>query len=328
MPLIRSYSEVPSNIGTLPTGGPESKVVYGDAGSITRAVHPAGYHSQAHVHPGEQLNYIVSGESWAFMVDDSGRNLAFHLEAGDFYRVPAMAVHWSWNRSGGPCDVIEFHMPGVQGDPAKEEAARGLFAGDAPPPVLGAGRSHFVAPHRYPIDDIEAMADKNLSSHVGYLKKAAEVPLVTVNRGYAVSLQSKVVYGLRGSLMCACRQGGYHSRPHVHDCEQLNVLTRGSLTGYIIDESGQAQSFQIHAGDFWRIPRMLVHWSWNQSEEECELIELHTPGMHWDPGFGGGAVSLLANDEPPTNYPRPRNILVDTSRYPMEEIEAASISNR
>lgn len=321
MPLIRTYAEVPAKGNTSSSYGLESKVVYGEAASITRAVHPAGYHSQAHVHACEQLNYVVSGESWAFMVDDAGRNLAFHLEAGDFYRVPSMAVHWTWNRSADPIVLIEFHMPGVQGDPVNKETALGLFTGVAPSPVPGSGRSHYVAPHRYQIAQIEAMADQNLSSHVGYLKKSTEVPLVTVNRGYSISLQSKVVYGLCGSLMCASRDGGYHSKPHVHDCEQLNVLTRGRLTGYILDEAGEAQSFEIQAGDFWRIPRMAVHWSWNQSSEECELIELHTPGMHWDPGFGGGAVSLLANDETPTTYPRPRNIQVDTTRYPIGQIE-------
>lgn len=87
-------------------------------------------------------------------------------------------------------------------------------------------------------------------------------------------LTSQQVIGAESSVMMASRDPGYHSRPHRHDCEQLNYVTEGE--GWIF--SGD-EGFLFRQGDFFRIPRGEFHWSWNRGSEPFGLIEFHTPGL-------------------------------------------------
>jgi mannose-6-phosphate isomerase-like protein (cupin superfamily) len=88
-----------------------TKAVYGDASSLMIATRPPGYHSVPHTHACEQLNWLQSGELWVFVGER-----AFHMAVGDFLRVPAGEVHWSWNKGGSPCTLVEVHTPGMQHD--------------------------------------------------------------------------------------------------------------------------------------------------------------------------------------------------------------------
>jgi quercetin dioxygenase-like cupin family protein len=90
-------------------------------------------------------------------------------------------------------------------------------------------------------------------------------------------LRTKQVLGQNCSLTVASRSPGYHSEPHAHDCEQLNYVQRGEMWVFI----GQT-AFHLAAGDFLRVPPGAVHWAWNRSESDCELIEMHTPGLALD----------------------------------------------
>ncbi len=88
-----------------------TKQVLGQNSSLMVAARSAGYHSEPHAHDCEQLNYVQSGEIWVFV-----EATAYHLRAGDFLRIPPDAVHWAWNRSAGPCELIETHTPGLDLD--------------------------------------------------------------------------------------------------------------------------------------------------------------------------------------------------------------------
>jgi quercetin dioxygenase-like cupin family protein len=116
------------------------------------------------------------------------------------------------------------------------------------------------------------------------------------------SFTTKAVYGNASSLMVATRPAGYHSQPHFHDCEQLNLLRDGQLWVFIED-----QAIHLDAGDFLRIPAGKVHWSWNQSDQPCVLFEVHTPGLHADPLISSFAVGLHDPDEDPDFLGSPVN---------------------
>ena len=109
----------------------------------------------------------------------------------------------------------------------------------------------------------------------------------------SASFRTKAVYGGSSSLMIATRPAGYHSRPHTHDCEQLNWLQSGELWVFVED-----RAFHMRTGDFLRIPPGEIHWSWNKSDEPCTLVEVHTPGMQHDALISGFAVGLFDDDEP------------------------------
>jgi mannose-6-phosphate isomerase-like protein (cupin superfamily) len=107
MPLFVRGKDIQSEKVIAPGGGHfETKMVYGKSASLMYAVRPGGYHSKPHIHNCEQLNYVLDGEIWVFIEND-----CFLVQTGDFYRIPAMAVHWGWNRSDRPCTIIEVHAP-------------------------------------------------------------------------------------------------------------------------------------------------------------------------------------------------------------------------
>ena len=117
------------------------------------------------------------------------------------------------------------------------------------------------------------------------------------------SLSTQAVFGAQASLMVATRPGGYHSTPHFHECEQLNLLQAGEIWVFVEDEA-----YHLRPGDFMRIPPGAVHWAWNRSAEPCSLIEVHSPGLQDDPTVAEVAVGLLRDGE--SAPAGPTNILV------------------
>lgn len=117
-----------------------TKAVYGNASSLMIATRPSGYHSVPHTHDCEQLNWLQSGELWVFVEDR-----AFHMSAGDFLRIPAGEIHWSWNKSGEPCTLVEVHTPGMQHDGLISGYAVGLYDDGEQPEFLGSPVTEFLA---------------------------------------------------------------------------------------------------------------------------------------------------------------------------------------
>lgn len=105
-------------------------------------------------------------------------------------------------------------------------------------------------------------------------------------------IKSKIVYGVEGNFMVATREGGYHSSPHRHDCEQLNYVSDGEIWIFIEDDG-----FLARKGDFFRIPRNAVHWSWIRSKAPCTLVEAHIPPITGDPANAKAAVGLFEPGE-------------------------------
>jgi mannose-6-phosphate isomerase-like protein (cupin superfamily) len=122
MSIHASAVDVPEDTARVADMTFTTKAVYGNEASLMIATRPAGYHSNPHTHECEQLNWLQAGEVWVFIEDR-----AFHMRAGDFLRVPSGAVHWAWNKSDGPCTMVEVHAPGMQHDPTVAAFAVGLF---------------------------------------------------------------------------------------------------------------------------------------------------------------------------------------------------------
>jgi mannose-6-phosphate isomerase-like protein (cupin superfamily) len=146
---------------------------------------------------------------------------------------------------------------------------------------------------------------------------AHQVPETVVNmRVSGGELRTKQVFGRHTSLMVASRSSGYHSLPHRHDCEQVNYVQAGEIWVFVEDTA-----YRLRAGDFLRIPPMAVHWAWNRSQSECELIEVHSPGLIL-PGFDD-APELLTDVESETGISKVPNEWVDAS---YREREAAALT--
>jgi mannose-6-phosphate isomerase-like protein (cupin superfamily) len=139
MSIHATSASVPEEVADMGTTAFRTKAVYGDASSLMIATRPAGYHSAPHRHDCEQLNWLQSGELWVFVLDR-----AIHMRAGDFLRIPADVLHWSWNRADEPCTLVEVHTPGLQDDPLIKRFAVGLYDDGEIPAPLGSPVSEFL----------------------------------------------------------------------------------------------------------------------------------------------------------------------------------------
>jgi quercetin dioxygenase-like cupin family protein len=134
------------------------------------------------------------------------------------------------------------------------------------------------------------------------LVRAGDVPESKVPMKLkAGALSTKQVFGRDASIMIARRSAGYHSRPHVHNCEQLNYVMEGEIWIFT-----NGDRFHLREGDFNRVPKMAVHWAWNRSDRDCVLFECHAPGLDMLPR--DQTVDLLEADESPRDIERVPNI--------------------
>lgn len=260
-----------------------TKLVYGELISLRVAVRHSGYHSRPHIHNSEQLNYLADGELWIYVED-----APYRLQKGDFMRVPRMAVHWAWNNSDKPCTLYESHCPPNVGNPRVRETAGSLFDEGEHVELRGLPMTIWLS-DRYAFEAEKHMAaggdggklmvrDKDLPDSIHH--QMAE----------AGQLSSKFVYGLESNLMVATRGSGYHSKPHIHDCEQLNYLVSGELWIFLSDAA-----YFLRPGDFMRLPRMVPHWAWNTGKTPCVLVEAHCPVL--DPSAKPFSKALLTEQE-------------------------------
>lgn len=114
------------------------------------------------------------------------------------------------------------------------------------------------------------------------------VPAAYVTGG---SVTAQVVYGDSCSMMIAKRVPGYHSKPHSHDCEQLNYVLDGEIFIYI-DDAG----YIARKGDMFRVPANAIHWS-HVSAQGCTLLEVHAPSLIGDANIAKDAVGLFSAAE-------------------------------
>lgn len=141
-------------------GAMSTKVVHGDECSIVIATREAGYHSRPHHHESEQLNYVLEGEMWVFVDEE-----AFVARTGDFFRIPAGAVHWAFNRSEAPVTSFQVHAPPLE---PQREAARGLYAAGEEPAPRGNSRNIAVEDEqRYRLLEETALAAADGSGIAG-----------------------------------------------------------------------------------------------------------------------------------------------------------------
>jgi quercetin dioxygenase-like cupin family protein len=107
------------------------------------------------------------------------------------------------------------------------------------------------------------------------------------------SMVVKKAYGNECNLMIATRGPGYHTKPHVHECEQINYVSEGDIWFFVED-----RGFHCMRGEFLRVPATKVHWAWNNSDMDAVVVEAHAPALIG--GIAGeGAVGLFDEGETP-----------------------------
>jgi len=134
-------------------------------------------------------------------------------------------------------------------------------------------------------------------------------------------LRAQKVYGVETSIMFAERGPGYHTSPHMHDCEQMNIIVSGEMF-FFVDGHG----YRCKPGDVMRIPRNAVHWAWNRGNETAVLVESHSPPLTGTVFDHGEAVALLGPNEDDASIQHKGNILVKMDQAEINAIEARAIA--
>jgi hypothetical protein len=133
-----------------------TKIVCGERVSIMVAQREGTYHSTPHVHPAEQINAVIRGSNWAFCVGPDGQQTAVETGQGSIFRFPNLVPHWAWGRDGSGSKVVEFHFPGLHGDPDMAGGTVSLVTTD---PLLETptdrARNIFIDAASIPVEAIE-----------------------------------------------------------------------------------------------------------------------------------------------------------------------------
>lgn len=256
-----------------------TKLVYGTETAFRYAGRAPGYHSKPHVHDCEQLNYVLEGELSIYM-----EGMEYRIGPGDFMNVPANAVHWAWNRGETNCVMIESHTP-----VHAPRNAYGLFDDGEEVGQIAWSPTIWLSDKYAEGEEDFPLAPENSP----WVARSASVrPSQHSQMASAGKLESLFVYGETTNLMVATRAGRYHSKPHIHDCEQLNLLLKGQLWIFLED-----RGYLLRPGDFFRVPRLRSHWAWNDEETDCLLVEVHSPVL--DPAAKENAVPLFPKERMP-----------------------------
>lgn len=150
------------------------------------------------------------------------------------------------------------------------------------------------------------------------VKMTEQVAQAAVGRSM---LRSQKVYGVETSIMFAERGPGYHTSPHMHDCEQMNYIVSGEIF-FFVDGRG----YRCKAGDVMRIPRNKVHWAWNRGTEKAVVFESHSPPLTGTIHGRGDAVALHGPEDDDSKIQHMANIMVKMDQAEIDAIEARGIA--
>jgi quercetin dioxygenase-like cupin family protein len=143
----------------------------------------------------------------------------------------------------------------------------------------------------------------------------------------------RLALGNECALYAITREAGYHTKPHAHDYEQISYVVEGEMWTFVGDKA-----YHLKAGDFHRVPRNVIHWSWNRSSEPCRTMEAASPppptNMLDDQELGeklGLRAAFLHGEDEKADI-RPSNGLfqIDAARHgiDVEAVEAQAPVNR
>jgi hypothetical protein len=274
----------------------------------------------------EKIGYITRGTVKLFILDLEDNLRAQELPEGSFFRVPPTLISWMRNDGQEPATVTTGVVPAYAEQGGEPLEATILCADWEDPDGFLIVRKGWPAdPRQYRIgqDDQEHAYSRPPGALV---KLPDSVQEIGITNHLNVPLRTKIVCGERASIMVAERVGAYHSTPHVHPAEQVNAVIEGSNWAYCVGPNRQQTAFETGHGSIFRFPNLVPHWAWGRNGSGSKVVEFHFPGLHGDPDMAGGTVSLVTGDrvlEPASD--RARNIFVDRTRLPVEEMESVTV---
>ncbi len=276
MGLAASDSEIAASAGMDAESGLVRKTVHGRLVGLSHATFPPGYGSRPHSHEGEELSRLIEGEISIFMVAPTQPGTSgteFRISAGDYMRIPAMAVHWKRNVSSRPAVMLELHNP-----PLDEPLSHGLLDPfERHDGSFGhSGAIRFGKTYRASAYFAEAAFTPAAEDHYLFMRDQAAAARFGTARTAKVHsngepITTHIVGGESMSIMFTERDG-YKARPHFHASEQLSYVIDGEIWTFI-----EGRAYRSPAGDFVRVPGNADHWAMASPGKKAVVFEVHTP---------------------------------------------------
>jgi mannose-6-phosphate isomerase-like protein (cupin superfamily) len=157
-----------------------------------------------------------------------------------------------------------------------------------------------------------------------YRANLADLPVLQVkpaDKNNTAAFNLQMISGMESSVMIANRDGGYHTKPHFHDSEQINWIMEGEIW-FFVDGRG----FRCKPGDFMRIPRGKTHWAWNRGPAKCRILEVHTPPLTGEADLNSACLRLLGSDDDQSKYRGVPNQWGPFDQAEVDAIEARAVS--
>jgi quercetin dioxygenase-like cupin family protein len=298
--------------GIDPDSGLVNRTAYGRDVSFSHVTFPAGYASAPHGHESEELSQLVEGELSVYL-----DGAEYRLREGDFFRVPALAVHWKRNRGDKPAVALELHSGprgGVNAASLLDSIEREDGAFGAGPPVrfaqtYRASRYFTDGEEGFP----EAPADSPLLARKAAVWEPATAQPLPNYHGSAGTNKGISLRGERMSILYSERDG-LKARPHLHAAEQISYVVSGEVWTFVDD-----RVIYSKAGDVIRVPGNIVHWALVEPGKQAVTFEVHTP-IQGDPSGARWGTWLVPEHRIPHVPWIPGGFPTDA--LPAEELEA------
>lgn len=323
---MTSVASKPSvHTSTLSAGGSAvtESVVLGREGCMISTTFPPNGRQMPALVNCETLGFVHSGRLAIFVVDMNDEIHGTQLDPGSIFRVPPTIIHWLVNVGDEESVVIRGLVRGPEVPGPSEESW---------PSTLNTqwedGREFMRLPRYLRADrqayglTEEAEVTALKAGLSGLVRQAADVPVTTRNVYATSTLTVRRGHGNGGSIMAGYRPPGYHTTPHVHAAEQLNIVGRGQVRGYCMRSDDEWSAVECQAGGGFRFPYMSAHWAWNIGTEQLELIELHVPALNSD---DPSSVALFGDSALEPESQSARNIFVEDGMTVRERVEAGEV---
>lgn len=277
--------------------------------SIYRLVIHAGCFREPHWHANaDELGYCLSGRAIVTIFANGNEHSRFLVKAGEMFFVPSGSLHSIENAGETDAEfVITFSHEAV------EDFGLSGFAGCLSPSVLGntwgmaaAGLSGLTSsPKNIDFGRCASASpvDEALSYPTPYRFAIEErAPLLANESGSAIVARRDTWPALRAQAMYSVRIHGTGMRePHWHpETAELGFVRQGHARMTIQSPGGDADTYELHPGDVYFIPRAYPHHIENLEDSEVHfLIFFDTPDVK-DIGFSGAVPAFPAGQVGPT----------------------------
>lgn len=264
--------------------------------SLYRLVINPGCFREPHWHANaDELGYCLRGNARVTIFTSGNGHARFTVSAGEMFFIPSGSLHAIENLGGEPADfVLTFSHEQT------EDFGLSGFVGCLSPAVMGntwnLDATALAGLTRSPqsVQFGRAASDTSPSESDSYpspFKFAIEsrAPLVANPDGSAIVARRDTWPALRAQAMYSVRIHGIGMRePHWHpETAELGFVHQGHARMTVQSPDGSAETYELHPGDIYFIPRAYPHHIENLDGTEVHfLIFFDTPDVQ-DIGLTG-----------------------------------------